>query len=174
MKQLRKEDAPYTAIVAMDKNNAIGFNNDLPWGRSLKDDLANFKKTTLNSSVIMGRKTFESIGSKPLPNRENIVVSSTPTAVKGVMTAISLDSAYALARYPIFVLGGGQIYASALDDMQRLIVTHVDAEFPEATIFFPKIDMSEWREISRERYDADERNAYGFDIVFYDRNSKTF
>jgi dihydrofolate reductase len=156
-------------IVAMDRNNAIGFANDLPWGRGLKDDLANFKKLTTGASVIMGRKTFESIGSRPLPNRENIVVSRTPTGVKGVLTAGSLDSAYALARYPIFVIGGGQIYKQALSDMDVLYVTRVDAEFVEADVFFPEIDMTVWREVSWERYEADERNMYNFDIVKYER-----
>lgn len=156
-------------IVAVDKNNAIGFKNDLPWGRSLKDDLANFKKLTTGGTVIMGRKTFESIGSKPLPDRENIVVSRTPTAVPGVLTALSLEAAYALARNPIFVIGGGQIYEQALDDMDRLIVTYVDTEFPEANVYFPSIDPRRWMGVSRDYYDANERNAYAFFIETYER-----
>lgn len=158
-----------TMIVALDRNNAIGFNGDLPWGHGLKDDLANFKKLTTGASIIMGRKTFESIGSKPLPNRENIVVSSNPTGVQGVLTAGTLNSAYALARYPIFVIGGGQIYEQALDDMDILYVTQVDAEFPEANVFFPQINSQDWQEVSRDRREADERNAYAFDIVRYER-----
>lgn len=158
-------------IVAMDRNNVIGFDNDLPWGRALKDDLANFKKSTLGASIIMGRNTFESIGSKPLPERENIVVSRSPTGVKGVLSVLSLEAAYALARYPIFVIGGGQIYKSAMSDMDRLIVTHVDAEFPLATVYFPAIDPSVWREVSRKHYGADERNAYAFDIVTYQKTA---
>ena len=156
-------------IVAMDRSNAIGFANDLPWGRGLKDDLANFKKLTTGASIIMGRKTFESIGSRPLPNRENIVVSRTPTGVKGVLTAGSLESAYALARYPIFVIGGGQIYKQALSDMDVLYVTRVDAEFVEADVFFPEIDPVVWKEVSRERYEADEWNAYNFTIITYEK-----
>jgi dihydrofolate reductase len=158
-----------TIIVAMDHNNAIGFNNDLPWGRSLKDDLANFKKQTSGASIIMGRKTFESVGSKPLPQRENIVVSRTPTGVPGVLTAVSLESAYSLARYPIFIIGGGQIYAAALADADRLMVTMVDGEFPEATVYFPGINPAEWKEVSRERFSKDERNEYSFDIVVFER-----
>ncbi len=106
-------------IVAIDKNNGIAVGNDLPWGRGLPDDLAYFKKMTQGASIIMGRKTFESLG-KPLPNRENIVVSSRPTGVNSVLTAGSLDAAYALARYPVFVIGGGQIYTAALDDMDTV------------------------------------------------------
>ena len=127
-------------IVAFDKNQAIGLNGDLPWGRGLKDDLARFKKLTTNSSIIMGRKTFQSIGAKPLPNRENIVLSRTATGVNGVLTAGSLQSAYALSRYPIFVIGGGQVYAEAIDGVDILYVTEVDVEFSDATVFFPIID----------------------------------
>ncbi len=155
-------------IVAMDKNNAIGFENDLPWGRGLKDDMAHFAETTRGKTVIMGRKTFESIGSKPLPDRQNIVVTSKPTGVTGVQSALSLEAAYALARYDIFVIGGGQLYTAALDDMDQLIVTYVNAEFPEATVFFPEIDRGKWQEVSREHHKADERNSYSFDVVKYE------
>ncbi len=158
-----------TIVVAMDKNNAIGFDNDLPWGRSLKDDLAHFKRTTRGGSIIMGRKTFESLGSRPLHERENIVVTRNPTAAKGVLSALSLDAAYALARNEIFICGGGQIYEQAITDADRLIVTHVDAEFPDATVHFPVIDSGMWLETAREHYDADDRNAYAFDIVTYSR-----
>lgn len=167
--EMQKRKQLRTAVVAMDRSNAIGFNNDLPWGRGLKDDLAHFRRVTRGGSLIVGRKTFESYGSRPLPERENIVVSSTPTGVKGVMTAISLEAAYALARYPIFVIGGGQIYAAAMNDLDRLIVTHVDAEFPEATVFFPEINCQDWVEVARDHHEADERNAYAFDIVTYER-----
>lgn len=156
-------------IVAVDKNNAIGFENDLPWGRLMKDDMAFFKKMTTGATVIMGRKTFESMGSRPLPNRENIVVSHTPTRIEGVMTALSLEAAYELARYETFVIGGGQIYAAAMNDMDKLYVTEVDAEFPNATVHFPAIDPAKWHEVSREHHDADERNVYAFDFVEYER-----
>ena len=154
-------------IVAMDRNNAIGFENDLPWGRALKDDMLHFRRSTKGTSVIMGRKTFESMGSKPLPDRENIVVSRTPTGVAGVLSALSLEAAYKLARYPIFVIGGGQIYVQAMPDMDQLIVTHVDAEFPEATVQFPQIDARQWQEVSREHIGADSRNMFSFDIAVY-------
>ena len=155
-------------IVAVDTNMGIGADNDLLWGRDLPDDLAYFKRSTKGSSVIMGRKTFESMG-KPLPERENIVVTSDPTGIKGVLSVTDLRSAYELARYPVFVIGGGQIYASAINDMDRLFVTEVQAEFPQATVFFPSIDKSIWHEVSREHHDADERNKYAFDFVVYER-----
>ncbi len=156
-------------IVAMDKLGTIGFNNDLPWGRGLKDDLANFRRLTTGKTVIMGRRTFESIGSKPLPNRQNIVLTRTPTGVKGVLSAASLEAAYALAQYDIAVIGGAQVYAAALGDIDELVITYVDAEFPDATVFFPLIDQQKWHEIKCQHYDADERNAYAFDIVTYKR-----
>lgn len=155
-------------VVAMDKNNGIGANNDMMWSRDLPADLAHFKRTTTGGSVIMGRNTFESIG-RSLPDRENIVVSRTPTSVPGVLTAASLESAYELARYPIFVIGGGQVYAQAIDDMDKLYVTEVDAEFPQATVFFPPINREEWQEVSREHHDADDKNKYGYDFVVYER-----
>lgn len=114
----------------------------------------------------MGRKTFESIG-RPLPNRENIVVTSRPTGVPGVLSVVELESAYALARYPIFVIGGGQIYHAALSDMDVLYVTEVDAEFPQATVFFPEIDKNVWQEVSREHHEVDVSNKYSYDFVEY-------
>lgn len=156
-------------IVAIDKRSGIGAENDLLWVRDLPDDLAHFKKITTGASVIMGRNTFDSIG-KPLPNRENIVVSHRPVGIDGVLTAADLPSAYELARYPIFVIGGGRIYADAIADMDRLYVTEVAAEFPQATVFFPPIDPSIWHETSREHHASDERNKYAFDFVVYDRN----
>lgn len=157
-------------VVAMDKKRGIGFDNDLPWGRRLKDDQQFFKKITTGGSVIMGRKTFESMNSKPLPNRENIVVTSKPTGISGVLSVTDIDSAYALARYPVFVIGGGQIYSSTIDDMDILYVTEVDGEFPEASVFFPEIDENVWVEVNREHHEADERNSYSFDIVTYVRS----
>ncbi len=155
-------------IVAVDKNNGIGAENDLLWQRDLPADLAHFKKITTGGSVIMGRKTFESIG-RPLPDRENIVISRTPTGIQGILTVNSLNSAYELARYPIFVIGGGRVYADAIDDMDVLYVTEVDADFPQATVFFPKIDTTVWQEASREHHDSDDRNKYDFDFVKYVR-----
>lgn len=155
-------------IVAVDKHMGIGADNDLLWGRDLPDDLAYFKRNTKGASVIMGRKTYESMG-RPLPDRENIVVSSSPIGEKGVLSTVNLQSAYELARYSIFVMGGGQVYAAAIGDMDRLYVTEVDAEFPQATVFFPEIDVSKWQESSREHHAADEHNKYAFDFVVYDR-----
>lgn len=153
-------------VVGYDKNRAIGKNNDLPWGRSLPADLANFRKLTKGGSVIMGRKTFESIGKRPLPNRENIVVSSTPTGVDGVLTAVSLESAYALARYPVFVIGGQRLYAESLANIDTIFATEVDYAFDNCDTFFPELDET-WEEVSRIHNPSDQDNSYDFDFVEY-------
>ncbi len=160
-------------IVAYDKNRAIGRNGDLPWGRSLPADLAQFKRLTKGNDVIMGRKTFESIGCRPLPERENIVISSRPTGVKGVLTAMNLPSALALSRYPVFIIGGAQVYGDALKmpEIDTIYATEVDAAFPDADTFFPELDMAVWQETSRVHHPADAENKYDFDFVTYQRTA---
>lgn len=157
-------------IVAYDQSRAIGARGDLPWGRGLPADLAKFKRLTTGSSVIMGRKTFESIGKRPLPNRENIVISRTPTGVKGVLSAADLPSALALARYPIFICGGGRVYAEALERTEVIYATEVRHAFDDTDVFFPALDDN-WQEASREHHPADEKNAFAFDFVEYRRSS---
>ena len=156
-------------IVAYGRNGEIGAHGDLPWGRNLPGDLAQFKRRTTGGSIIMGRRTFESIGKRPLPDRENIVVSSTPAGVSGVLTALSLESAYALARYPIFIIGGARLYRAALPTVDVIYATEVDATFPDADTFFPKLS-GEWQEVAREHHQAGEKNAYSFDVVEYRRS----
>lgn len=154
-------------VVAYDKNRGIGAGNDLLWMRDLPADLKHFKQLTTGKSIIMGRKTFESIGSKPLPDRQNIVLSRTPTGVEKVITAGSLEAAYAMAQFPIFVIGGESVFRESLPDVDIIYATEVGAEFPQASVFFPAIDMNEWQEISREHHEADEKNKYPFDFVVY-------
>lgn len=156
-------------VVAIDKNRGIGATNDLLWQRDLPADLAHFKKLTTGKSIVMGRKTFESIG-RPLPNRQNIIVSRHGAlGIEGTLTAASLETAYALAQYDVFIIGGGEIYAQAIADVDVLYVTEVQASFPTATVFFPEIDQTLWQETSREHHDADDRNKYAFDFVTYTR-----
>lgn len=160
-------------IVAYDTNRAIGRGGDLPWGRSLPADLAHFKRLTRGGDVIMGRKTFESIGHRPLPERENIVISSRPTGVKGVLTAVNLSSALALSRYPTFIIGGAQVYGDALGvpEIDTIYATEVDATFPDADTFFPELDMTVWEETDRVHRPADEANVYALDFVIYRRKA---
>ena len=151
-------------IVAYDVNRAIGQGGDLPWRRSLPADLAQFKRLTKGGDVIMGRKTFESIGCRPLPERENIVISSR-------LTAVNLESALALARYKTFIIGGARVYSEALKtpEIDTIYATEVDASFPGADTFFPEIDMTTWQEVSRVHHPADTENKYDFDFVIYRR-----
>ena len=158
-----------TMIVAMAKNRMIGKDNQMPW--HLPDDLKYFKAQTLNKPVIMGRKTFESIGSRPLPNRPNLVISRNPDFfAKDVQVFNSVENAIAsLTDTPeIVIMGGAQIYAQWIDKVDRLLITEVNAT-PDGDAFFPEIDHQAWLEKSRQHHVADERHAYAFDFVEYIR-----
>lgn len=157
-------------LVAYDQNRAIGANNDLPWGRSLPGDLEMFKKLTMGTSVIMGRKTFESLPPKfrPLPGRENIVLSRNPNLdIEGVICVNSLAAAISAASKEVFVIGGGQIYQEALPVTDTIYATEVQATFPEADTFFPAISDDEWLETYRVHNTQD---AHNYDFVQYKRN----
>lgn len=156
-------------VVAYDRSRGIGAENDLLWQRDLPADLKHFRRLTIGKSIIMGRKTFESIGSKPLPDRQNIVLSRTPTGAEKVITAGSLQAAYAMAQYPIVIIGGESVFREALPDTDTIYATEVDAEFPHATVFFTKIVADDWQETSREHHEADEKNKYAFDFVEYQK-----
>lgn len=154
-------------VVAYDKKRAIGANGVLPWGLSLPADLAHFKKMTLETSVIMGRKTYESIG-KALPNRENIVVSHRPLDAVDVIAVKSLKDAYNVAHGNIMIIGGQSIFEQALPDTDIIYATEVDEAFPEGDVFFPELD-SAWQEMAREHHARDDKNAHDFDFVTYRR-----
>lgn len=156
-------------VVAYDRNYGIGAGNDLLWMRDLPADLAHFKKLTIGKSIIMGRRTFESIGSHPLPNRQNIVVSSRPTGVDGVITCASLSTAYTMAQFEIMVIGGASLYEASLPDIDRVYATEVDATFTQASVFFPSLNKNLWHEVSRDPHPVDEKNKHAFDFVVYER-----
>jgi dihydrofolate reductase len=155
-------------LVAYDKNYGIGAANDLLWQRDLPADLRRFKELTTGNAIIMGRKTFDSIG-RPLPNRQNIVISRHPLKIEGITVVDSLEKAYqAVDRdKETFVLGGGEIYRLALDSVDRIYATEVQETFT-ADVFFPALDKTIWRETSRVHYAADEKNKYDFDFVIYE------
>ena len=160
-------------VVALSKNNVIGIDNDLPW--SLKSDLAHFKEYTSNKIIIMGRKTFESIG-RPLPNRINYVVSTTIKNIDGVKifssTKEAIDEAYkecaCIQKDEIVIIGGGYLFRETLIDINKLILTRVDCEI-DGDIFYPEIDLSNWRLISTESFIKDINNDYDFKIEEYIR-----
>ena len=155
-----------TIIVATDRARGIGIENRLPW--RLPEDLAHFKRTTTGHSIIMGRKTFESIG-RPLPGRRNIVISRNPHwRHEGVEAVVSVEAAIALApETEAFVIGGAQIYAETLARARCLIVTEIDKEFGCDT-FFPAIDPNLWRQVTREAYYS-ELNECAYAFVTYQR-----
>ena len=156
--------------MAAAENNAIGKNNDLLW--RLPDEVKFFKETTMGHAVIMGRKTFESLR-KPLPNRTNIVITrSKDYHPEGVVVCHtleeSMDIAHSLGETEAFLIGGGEIYRAAMPLCDRIYLTRVHAVL-EADVFFPEMDMSEWKETSREEHPVDERHAYSYTIFVYDR-----
>lgn len=159
-----------TIVVAYDKNHGIGAVNDLLWHRDLPADLAHFKDVTMGGAMIMGSKTYASIG-RPLPGRQSIVLSREPKVIDGVTVVDSLQAAYDAvdSDRETYIIGGGQIYALAIDSVDIIEATEVDASFPNADTFFPEIDLNVWREINRVHHSKDERNLYDFDFVTYAR-----
>ena len=148
-------------IVAMDENGGIGFENQLPW--RLSRDLKRFKRITMGHHLIVGRKTFQSIG-RPLPGRQMIVMTRSPGAkFDDVDTVTSLDAAINLAQGrgedEAFIGGGSEIYRLALPKTNRMYLTRVHAQI-EADTFFPKFEIAEWVEILSEELGADEDNQY--------------
>ena len=154
-------------IFAMGKNNAIGYNNKMPW--HLPADLAYFKKVTMGQPVIMGRKTFESIG-KPLPHRTNIVITRDKSfSVDGCITADSIEKAKEQVNgSEAFIIGGAEIYAAFLPIADKLYITEIDSDF-EADTFFPKIDYAEWKLVSSQAGVKDEKNPYDYKFLVYEK-----
>jgi dihydrofolate reductase len=158
----------FTIIVATDARNGIGINNILPW--RLPEDMAFFKKTTTGHPIVMGRKTFDSIG-RALPNRRNIVITRNPAwSHEGVESVSSLDAAAALlGESEAFIIGGAQIYTDALHHANRLLVTEIGKSF-DCDAFFPAIDKEIWQETAREQHHS-ESNQFDFAFVTYQRRS---
>lgn len=156
-------------VVAYDQLRGIGASNDLPWKRGLPSDLRHFKELTNGGSVIMGRKTYDSMPGV-LPNRENIVVTSHTIEAVDVIAVNSLTAAYAAAHGNQFVIGGERIFREALPDVDLVYATEVRETFPQADVFFPELG-DEWREVAREAHLADERNKYDYDFVTFARKT---
>ncbi len=164
--KIRNASPELTIVVAVDKQNGIGVNNQLPW--HLPEDLAHFKRITSGHPILMGRKTFESIG-RPLPNRRNIVITRNASwQHDGVERAGSVEQAIALCGSdPAFVIGGAQIFAESLPLVERLIVTEIDGTF-NCDTFLPPIDPAQWVQVSREALHSD-KSGLDFAIVIYQR-----
>jgi dihydrofolate reductase len=161
-------------LVAVSNDLVIGVDNDLPW--NLKADLAHFKKYTLNKIIIMGRKTYESIG-MPLPNRINYVVSRTLKEISGTYVFSSLEEAILNAEKKnlqmnieneIVIIGGGHIFEETAQSINKLIITRVDCNI-DGDIYYPKFNLKKWKLISTESYKKDSENDYDFKIEEYVR-----
>ena len=155
-------------IVAVAQNGTIGDKNSLLW--HIKEDMRFFRTTTSGHPVIMGRKTFESLGSKPLPKRTNIVITRADREFEGALTAHSLEEAIRMAGEDeeIFIMGGAQIYREALSVVDRMYITHVECDY-EGDTSFPEVDYSQWKLVDVVRHERGEEYEYPFEFRTYDR-----
>lgn len=170
-------------ISAIANNNEIGRKNELLW--NLPADMKHFRETTTGHPIIMGQRTFESLGidadgnkGRPLPNRRNIVLTldrefkrnnidifySIDDLEKNLNETLGKDE-------EAFIIGGGQIYKLFIDKADKLYITHVDAEFPDADTFFPEINKEKWEIISEDKHEKDDKNIYDLDFKIYKRKS---
>ena len=154
-------------IWAMDQNRLIGKENNLPW--RLPADLANFKRITSGHPVIMGRKTFESIG-KPLPGRKNIIISrNKDLKIEGCDVAHSIEDVRSYSeKDEVFIIGGAEIYNTFLPIADKLYITEIEESF-EGDAYFPEFDLLQWRLVSKVQGVSDEKNPYGYCFEIYER-----
>ncbi|MFN7117830.1 MAG: dihydrofolate reductase [Saprospiraceae bacterium] len=160
-----------SAIAAVSKNGVIGKNNEVPW--YLPADLKYFKNKTLDRHVIMGRKTLESIVN-PLPKRTNIILTRDPFFVAtNVIVAHTMDEALDIAEQngeeEAFVLGGAEIYQLSLPYLDKLYITEVAVEVPDGDTFFPEVDWKEWKLISQDPHQPDDKNEFAYNFKVYQR-----
>ncbi|MDG1034523.1 MAG: dihydrofolate reductase [Luminiphilus sp.] len=168
---MRESDSlPVSIVVAVADNGVIGRGNALPW--DLPDDLQHFKRTTMGRPIVMGRKTFESIG-RPLPGRLNIILTRDPSwTALGVSVASSIEQAIDLAEGQAFidgadsvmVIGGAEVYRQALPFASRAFVTRVHGHV-DGDAFFDLEELAAWREVTRERIPAGEHNSHDFSVI---------
>ena len=158
-------------IVGMGNQNEIGAKNQIPW--HLSADLKYFKKVTMGHPIIMGRKCYQSIG-KALPGRQNIVITRNPDfEASDCVIAHSLPVSLTISKESkpteIFIIGGGQIYEEALSIADKLYITYIDIDVPEADIFFPSFSLDGWRCVKEEKHEKDEKNKYNYTFAVYER-----
>lgn len=156
-------------IAAMDKNRLIGRENGLPW--HLPADFKHFKEVTMGKPVLMGRKTFESIG-KPLPGRKNIVISASGFEADNVIIVDSIEAAMAEVydAEEVMIIGGASFYEQMIHSAHRMYLTYVDTEC-EGDAWFPKYNVNDWDIVSESSYSADEKNNFNFKMVEYNRKA---
>ena len=154
-------------IVAMDRKRVIGADNKLPW--HLPADLKRFKELTLGHHIVMGRKTFESIG-KPLPGRTTVIVTRQEGfKAEGCIVVHSLDAALLAASEDseAFVIGGGDLFEQSLQFADKIYLTEIDTEVAKGDVFFPKLDKQEWKLLERRECQADEKNSFHYTYLTY-------
>lgn len=156
-------------LVAVSNNKVIGKDNDLPW--KLKRDLLHFKNYTVGKTILMGRKTFESIG-RPLPNRNNFIVSTTLKNVAGAEVFKSLDSAIVNVSpgEEVVIIGGGYLFRESINFFNKLVLTQVDCEI-DGDIFYPEVDLDQWTLQESEDFKKDEDNEFNFSVKTFTKNS---
>jgi len=160
-----------SAIVAVSNNNAIGIDNDLPW--HMPADLKYFKETTKGHYVLMGRKSFDSVG-RPLPGRTNIIITrNTEFQHSGIHVFNTISDGLLFAKNAeqeeLFILGGSNIYSQTQNIWDKLYITKVDVHIPNATAFFPDINYKDWDLISEDPHKANEKNKYDYNFCLYQR-----
>ncbi len=158
-------------IWAMDDNRLIGVDNRLPW--KLPADMQWFRRHTLGKTIVMGRKTFESFGGKPLPQRTNIVVTHDKNyQAPGAVVVHSIEEALqaAAGEQELFIIGGASFYAQLLPRAERLYITHVHGAF-SGDAWFPPVEMGQWHEVCREESAIDAQNGYACTFTIYERIS---
>ena len=156
-----------TIVVAISENNAIGKNNQLLW--YLPADLKHFKNITTGHTVIMGRKTYDSVG-KPLPNRRNIIITRQDITIEGCEVVKSIEDALALStgEEEVFIVGGAEIYKQSIHLTNRIYLTIVHQKF-DADSFFPEINYDEWQQTEREDHQPDEKNKLPYSFITLER-----
>lgn len=157
-------------VAALADDYAIGYKKKLPW--NLPADMKHFKNLTTGHTVVMGKRTFESLPNGPLPNRTNIVLTTmlSEGVVEGYFEADSLEDALELCSNAeqVFVIGGAAVYQQCMDSVDSMYLTWVHGDF-KADTYFPEIDFSKWKEVSREDHPADEKNEYPYSFSVYER-----
>jgi dihydrofolate reductase len=159
-------------IVAVGKNNEIGKDNDLLW--KMPNDTKFFMNTTTGHAVLMGRNTFESLGKRPLKNRTNIIITRQTgyEVPDGCVVVSTIEAGIEYARQhgeeELFIIGGGSVYEQSLHLTNRVYLTRIEGEF-DATVFFPKLNSTEWKVVHEDHRQKDERHAYDYTFYTYER-----
>ena len=159
-------------LVAVSNNNVIGKDNDLPW--KLKRDLQHFKNYTTGKTIVMGRKTYESIG-RPLPNRRNIIISSTIKGIDGAEVFSSLEAALEALKHEdeIIITGGSYLFNDTTDIVNKLVITFVDTSIEDGDVFYSDIDYKKWNLVEESFFQKDSENEHDFSIKVYEKSTSS-